>query len=183
MALSSHLKYSGFVADLFFFLKEAYNRKMFPLPEDIPAKPSVCLLLPSLPGHRPAAAENRTHGPASTVDTSHVDPGTAVGPAGAGGRPSWPQSEALMMRGAAGRVPRARNPASSGRVVQAGCRPWPVLGPSELLDLPCLMGAAVVLILARIQQVSSFLGLWGYPLPGSAPLMGRSPVPEDHKGQ
>lgn len=90
VALSSHLKYTEFVADIFFFFKEEYNRKMFPFAENIqpnnPMCQSQCRLLPSVAGAEASSClgpERQTHGPASIMDTSHGGTGTAAVTAGA----------------------------------------------------------------------------------------------------
>lgn len=118
------------------------------------------------------------------MDTSHGGAGTAAVTAGAGGRPSWPQTEALAKLGAGRRVPGARYPKSSSwgglqalescwtldlKILSCLTKLWGGLNEMMLMDgparslgpwtweLPVLMVETTALILARIQQVSSFL--------------------------
>lgn len=107
---------------------------MFPFAETIqpnnPMFQSQRRLLPSRAGAEASSClgpERRTHGPASIMDTSHGGAGTAAVTAGAGGRPSWPQTEALAKLGA-GRYVQEQGTQTAPAGV--GCRPWRVVGPS-----------------------------------------------------
>ena len=67
---------------LFFFFKEEYNRKMLPLPKNVPAKQSHAQV--SASAHLPC--RSRRQGPVRTADAAH-SPWSCAGPAGPRARP------------------------------------------------------------------------------------------------